>query len=720
MDGCRRSCVLNSADYIAKINQVKTGYLDGKWNASSGWYESNDGYGTIAYTWLNIFLVQTIAILAGQGEASATDITRAQTVIAKLISSPCYTGNTWTHYMNGTSDKHGAVDQPVSEALYYAWKYRVALGLSQPVIDGIYNILTADAPLSSVINGSSLPENSISVDADILSNQSTIKWKLNRVTYAVLAGDTSWSSSLSTLVKRFVQYIDVNNPHWQSVGFVKTAPNLFADYGWIYTPDGEEFPSAEYGQMSLGGLLINLPEIWSYLNLTADEIAQLKAWQRHLIGQWQMDGYLNWDTIWSSGRIHYLSYWLWSLRALSGMVRGGNLLQNSNDALYAKYLLDQAILTYASMDTLSGDPSDYAVDSYYFDVRDDSIYGQAYNNPKSSPNAKFVMELALSVELGIADASSQAPPNLWTWGWTNKHIHVTTPNYSAGSLPSAAINPDGWAGQDAVQLQHWGVSHIQAPRNIWLTGFGGYGLEAFSFSIKRNWVTEIDTAVDVPTTQWVYLDGTEQTRVSYDTSIIPDTFSSNLRSYCSKDGANYKAEVITVYHNDHIRTTHRAILTGSAGGGIVVHSFPCRKNVVMEYIPVSGSKTVIWNGTTIVPAGSPDPSACRYIHLKWAAWGKGLILIPVSGVVAAGSKVTALSYAPNGYPKRQPDQDRSLLIYLADGAASMGDVALTYDIFVTDGTDADAQRIWGRLFTTAGVMANIRKIDGNKAVIYRV
>lgn len=714
---------MNSADYIAKINQVKTGYLDGKWNPTSGWYESNDGYGVIAYTWLNIFMVQTIAILAGQGAASATDISRAQTVIAKLISAPCYTGNTWTHYMNGTSDKHGAVDQPVSESLYYAWKYRAALGLSQGVIDSIYSILTVDASIDTAVY-SPLPDFSLSIDADTLSNQVTAKWKLNRLAYAVMAGATGWASNLSTMVKRFVQYIDQPNPYWTLVGFPTAVPNLYSDYGWSYIPmtggATQEFPSAEYGQMCLGGLLIYVPEIWSYLNLTPDEIAKLKAWQRHLIGQWQMDGYLNWDTVWSSGRIHYLSYWLWSLRALLGMVRGTNLLQNTNDSLYAKYLLDQAILTYASMDTLSGDPADYALDSYYFDVRDDSIYGQVYNNPKSSPNAKFVMELALAVELGVADAPSQAPPNLWTWGWAKKHLHVSTPIYSAASLPHAPITTGNWAGMDAVQLQHWGVSHIQVPRNIWLTGFGGYGLEAFCFSVKRNGVTEVDTSVSQPTSQSVYYDGSLQSRTAYDTTVIPDTFTSTIRNLCSKQGTNYLVEVDTFFHVDHIRTTHRATRTGIAGTGIVVHSFPCRKNVVMEYIPVSGSKTVVWNGTTITPAGSPDPSVCRYIHLKWSAWGKGLILIPVSGVVAAGAKVTTLSYAPNGYPKRQPDQDRSLLVYLADGATNMGDVSLTYDIYVTDGTDAGAQAVYMRLFTTSGIMADIRKIDGSKAVIYRV
>lgn len=707
---------MNSADYIAKINQVKVGYLDGKWNGTTSQYESNDGYGTIAYTWLNCFMLQTIAILAGQSEATSTDKARARAIVAKLIVAPAYCyGGTWTHYMDGTSDAHAAVDQSVSEALYFAWKYRTELALPSGDISAIYDILTVDKTLTQSVYDSSVPYKSLSLSG-ATGNQVTVKWKLNRLTYAILAGDTSWASELSTSLKTFVSYIDQTNPH-------DGGPNLFDDFGWKYIVLNNNFPSGEYGQMSLGGMLIYLPEIWTHLGLTSGEIAKLKAWQRHLIGQWQMDGYLNWDSVWSSGRMHYLSYWLWSLRSLSGMVRGANLLQNSNDSKYAKYLLDQAIETYTSMDTLSSDPADSAVDAYYFDVRDDSIYGQVYNNPKSSPNAKFVMELALAVELGVADAESQAPPNLWTWGWDKKHIHVTTPNYSAASLPYAPVTPDGWAGMDAVQMQNWGISHLQVSRNKWLTGFGGYGQEAFSFSIKRDGIIQIDTSSDTPTTQQVYLDGALQSRTSYDTSVIPDTFTSYLKSFCSKQATDYKAEVTTTFYNERIRALYKSILTGATGTGVVMHSIPCRQNVVMDYVPVSGSKTVVWNGTTINQAGSPAPATCKYIHLKWSQWGKGILIIPISGVVASGAKVTALSYNPNGYLKRQPDQDRSLLIYLADGAASMGDVNLTYDIYFTDGTNEGGEWVYNNsrtILDTSGAFAEIRKTNGSNALVYRM
>ena len=706
---------MNSADYIAKISQVKAGYLDGLWNGTTEQYEANEGIGVIGYTWANAYMLETIAILAGRGLANATDIARAQILVSKFVSLPCHVDNTWTHYMDGTGAMHMALDQPVAESLYYAWRYRIALGLPQADIDIIYNILTVDALFSLDIYDDGRPGHSLNI-TNCYKNQPTAKWKFDRLTYAVLAGATSWGLSASALLKRFVFFIDKSSA-------TQHHTNLFSDFGWQYSRRSipVEFPSAEYGQMCLGGTLIFLPEVWPYLNLTADEIAKLKAWQRHLVGQWQLDGYPNWDTIWSTGRVHSLSYWAWSLRALSGMVRGTNLLQNTNDGLYAKYLLDEAITTYSGMDTLKSDPADYAVGSFYFGIQAPIA---SYDYAKSSSNARFIMELALAIELGVADSPSQAPINLWTWGWTNKHVHVSTPYYSAGSLPKAEVIPSGYSGMDAVQLQHWGVSHIQAPRNIWLTCLGGYGREAFSFLVQSDGITEMDTAVTLPTTQNFHLDGMLQARTAYDLTVIPDTFSSVLRNYCSGQGTNYLVEVDTYFYRDHIRATHSATLTGTAGLGTVIHSFPCRKNVVIDYVSVSGAKTTVWNGTAITPAGSPAPSACMYIHLKWAQWNRGLLLIPIGGSVLEGAKVTALDYAPNSYPERQPDQDRSLLLYLADGAASMDNVSLTYDIYVTDGTNSDAERICGvsitNIFDTSGIGADIRSTDGIKAIILGV
>jgi hypothetical protein len=680
---------VTSVDYLTKIQAVKGSYLDALWNAGTGQYEADNGSGAKGYTWLNAFMVQVSAILAGQGQASADDISRAVAVVGKLIAAPCYANYTWTHLMDGTSDRHEAVDQPVAECLYFAWKYRTELGLAAPTVTSIVTILTTNRTVAVEEEWQLYGGQNLNVTGTY-DNQNLAKWQLNRLTYGKLAGG-SLDAQIQACLKRFVQYIDTPFGA-QGAYSALQGTALFPDYGWRYIDD---FPwqSAEYGEMALGGMLLYYPEIETAAALTAGEIAQIKAWERHILGQWQRNGYLNWDTVWSDDRLHLLSYWMWSLRALLGIARSPALNQGASDHLYAKWLLDQAVSTFDHMDTWNSDPDDGAVGKLPFGTTED-IFGGDYNNVKASGNAKFIMELALAVDLGIADQASADPENLWGWGWENQHLHVSTPTYSAASLPYApTIDAPGW-GADAVQSPGDGLSRITLPTGEILTSLGGYDQEAFSFKVVRDGVTEINTGSSTtgkPTSHQVWRDGAEQTRVDYDTTEIPTTFDTSIRTLNKRNGTNYRTEVDTTFYPTYITTTYRAVRTGTAGTGQVVLSIPCRQNVVIDYMPLVGAKTVVWDGASLTPAGTPR---CKYIHMKWSQWSAGLLLVPTSGSLASGAKVTALGSDPSGYPARQPDQDRSLLVYLADDAPNLGNVSITFSVRMTDGTDAGAESAW--------------------------
>lgn len=678
-----------SADYIAYINSVKAHLLDATWNADGGtnnWYTTNSlglGY-YVPYTWLNVFMVQVIAIFAGRGIATATDISRANLVLAKLVASPCYVNATWTHSMLGTSDYHPAVDQPVSECLYYAYKNRVALGLSAGLITSIYNILTVSYATTSVYEDGYTLSN-----ATTKNGQSLSKWLTNKMTYAYLTGNTSLASAISAGIKRFIYYMD--KPTGGATE--NTTHFLFPDFGWRYV-DSMAFHSLEYGEMCFGAGILLYPEISSVFALTSDEILKYKAWQRGMLGMWQKNGYPNWDTGWSNGRIHSLSYWLWSIRALLGMARNVGLNMGVNDYKYAKYLLDNSIDTMQHMDWWNNDVyPDSSVSRQPFAVQFpvDVFEGTIkYNNVKESGMAKYCMELALAVDFGVADAVSLEPTNIWGWNWFSQDLHISTSTYSAASLPWApAIT---YAGSNSVQGPGDGISRLQLPTNEVLTNVGGYGQQAFSFLIKKNSVTEIDTGLSTtgkPYSQLIYKDGVLQTRTDYDTQAIDTSFSTSIKSIVTRNGSNYRSVVETEFFNTYINWKHSVTLTGTVGTGQAVISVPCVKNCVMEYIPVTGAKTIIWDGITALTAGSIDPTVCKYIHLKWAQWGAGVLLKPISGTVASDSQVASFSFTPT-YPLRQPNQDRSLLIYLATAVASMGNLNLQLKVIFTDGTDANA------------------------------
>lgn len=672
-----------SKEYINKINYIKAGYLDGLWNGVNGWYAE----GTEPYGVLNAHILRTTSILAMLGKASDTDKTRAKTVVDKFFSGVCYNGVTWTSDLDGGA-LHEAHDQVISEGLYFAWLARAQLGLTAGQISNIVNALTVDG-VTTLYGGHILSDPEAQKD-----NQNQSKWGLNRWTYAKLvSGGASFDNGISTLIKNFANHID------NAYGTPNTGSNpltaLYPDFGWRYIEAFAGFHSFEYGTMALGGALVFYPQISTAAGLNAGEILKLKAWERHYIGQWTHSGYPNWDTIWSWGRLHVSNYWFWSLRSLLGIAKNTGLNQGTNDYLYAKWMLDRSIDLHTRMDAWSGDAVDGAIAGDPYGLDHSGVGGGYVTYAKSTANAMYAAELAFAVYSGIADSVSMEPVNLWGWNKTSMDIHVSTRSYSAASLPNAPIcAPPGWPGTDSVQMQNWGVSRIAHVSGEILTGFGGTGEEAFHLKITKDGATEIDTSVSIPTAQQVSRDGIVDSRGDYDTDAVPTEFSGSIKEECSGAGSNYSLGMTTYYYPSHIRQEVVITRTGTPGTGRVELSIPLRKTAIVDYVPISGDTVVVWNRPTMIEAGSPSPSTCKYIHAKWATKNAGLLLIPQSGTLAGGAKVTMTAVDPSGNPRRQPDQDRSILLWLAYDAGNLGDLSYVFDLYVTDGTDEDAVSIY--------------------------
>jgi hypothetical protein len=685
-----------ATDYMNRIAALRASYLDARWSAANGWYQDAAG---LADSVANAAMVQITAIEASRGVATATDKTRALTVIAKLMAAPAWevADGTWHSFMDGAhahegGDYHAARDEPITEGLFYAYQYRTELGLDGTTAAAILSRLTTDRAISTSVYGSG---RSLDIDAGngSWSNQVLSDWQFNTIAYAYLLG-ANVGAELSASAKRFIDKID--GPKHTPFTIYDPETFLFGDFGWWYTA-GMPWNSWEYGAMCYGKMVRRYPELASALSLTADEIARMKAWSRHHLGQWQRNGYPNWDTSYSDWRLHSTTYWMWGLQALIGMARATALNQGASDHLYAKWILDNAIDTWDRMDTWRGDAADGVPPEFPFGTVPQpwaaySAYARANTWGKHTTAAKFAAYLAQAVELGVADAASADPGVLWGWNWITKDIHVSTPAYDAASLPYAPA-VDIWGSANSVQLQHWGISRIAKPTGEILTATGGYGLEAFSFRVSRGGVTDIDTGdpAAAQPSQSVWRSASPETHAAFATDTIPPSMTT-LRSLCSRTGTNYRVDVDTTFYPDRIRSTHRAVLTGAAGAAVAVMSVPARKDAVIEYVAADGTKTVVWNGTTLAPAGSPGHLACRYIHVKWTGFSAGLVIIPRSSTLGVGAKVTALGADPSGHPGRQPDQDRSLLVYLCDTTtAEIGRVEITHDYVLTDGTDAGAE-----------------------------
>ena len=690
-----------TAWYLEKIGDLKSGYLDAKWNEAGGWYRVDSGGIGFPDVTLNAAMVATTAILANRGLASATDKTRALTVVAKMIAAPAYAGETWWSGMDGTGDHHAARDQPAAEGLYWAYKYRTDLGMDAPTAATVLHILTVDHAL-----GYNVYQGAHSLDpTDDYGGQTLPDWHLNRIIYGHLTG-VDYSAAIRTCVSRFLQYVDETHPAGPGGS---TEPYLFADFGFNYA-DAMDFPPWEYDAMCFGSFAWWYPDLVTEFGLTAGELALVKAWQRRHLGMWTRAGYPNWDTGYSDMRLHSIAYWMWGLRSLMGIVHASGLNQDADDAKRAKWLLDKAVERWGAWDEMDGDPADDVPPAFLFDGyppgATNYLEPQVDNTwSKEIAAAKLMLYLAEFVEAGVGDLPSVDPGNLWGWNWTKKSVYVSTASYYAASLAYAPNPSEAAYFADAVQLQHWGPSRIGLPNGDILTAIGGTGQEGFSFRTSRDGVKDLDTSDNgtTPTTHQVWRDGVEETRTDYDTDVIAPTFATSIRALNSKAGTNYTSEVDTYYYASKITTTHRATLSGAAGHGSHYLSIPIRKNATIVYVASDDTETVVWDGSTVTAAGSPAPASCRRIEIRWARPSVTMTITPTAATLGTGAKVTASAAAIPAFPRREVTSDRSLLIYLADSiAVNVGSTEITLDITV-GGTTTTATPL-ARDYLTPGAL----------------
>jgi hypothetical protein len=695
-----------STDYYTKINLVKAGFLDNLWNGTLGFYVDPTGE---YYTNTNIFMLKTLAIMAGHGEASGEDIARARILVTKLTTTPCYNyladlANTWSNKMDGSSTPHWALDQQTAESLYFAWKYRTALGLNETQIDSIIDILQTNKTVSGwylpagqnlTVGGTAY--DSCPVGSAVCDNQTNCRWQLNRLIYAKVSGSSAYDADIAKSLKRCIYYLD------HGYGAPNTGNNsnsgLFPDYSWRYI-ENSTYDSQAYNAMAVGGVLILYPDISSIVNLTSNEINKLKAWTRHTLGKFLTNGYPNWDDTRGGSRLHNAQYWMFQLEALLGIARS-NMGQSTSDYLYAKWLLDKAVDTFFLMDTWNNDFADYAISNPF------AIGSGGFEGNKGAANSFFVSNLALAIDFAIADQSSVNPVNLWQWGWYYKFIKISTEKYGAATI----LN-----GPDEICMQHWGFARLQDTNsNRILTSIGGYENEGMNFAgTGTGWSfgTNCNGNSCNPTSYAVYRDGNLLSVPSdYSTDVIPLNFNSSLKVTATKSVSPATINTTVEYYQNYIDTTYSITTSSNIANSSIWFSIPLQKTSVVTFKKQDGTTTTVWDRPTITNAGSIDISNCKYIHAKNAGYGVGLLLVPIATAnIDNSSYVTMTINDPvSEYcPSYQTYQDRSILIYLIAGNSfGVTTRSITFRTYITNGSDVDAESILanGTLnFGSGGVM----------------
>ena len=425
-------------------------------------YSAEYGY---PYTWLNAEMLKVITLLAKHApeELGTTDLTRASAVVTLLTTEgesaltgllrpvDCAGGalgqnGLFCHIAGAyNTAQHAALDQECLEALYYAYKNRAILGL---------NATQNAAILATIGNNDFWGDGANNTHLRVQPNQRTFRWHMNAGYYAADLGIAGATAFLTTCLANLATYLDTAPGVQDGINFAN--PSLNTDFSWWYAEESAETVSAnwdsfEYPAMMLGGLLYYDQAVaLGTTGITdATQLAQLKAFNRRMLGRWDLAGLPNWDTGAGSYRLWNTQYLGWSLRHLTMTAYTDTFNQHTKDGAIAKYVLDRSLELVARYDSWAGDPADSAISNSIFHLLAFSADGShstgavanyGYDSQKCIANAFLCGEWMLAVEMGVADKPSYRPSMIKTYGWHTGLATISTPAYSVGMAMKSA-NP---------------------------------------------------------------------------------------------------------------------------------------------------------------------------------------------------------------------------------------------------------------------------------------
>ena len=447
------------ADYWAFADRLAGG-LDERWSEPRGAYVGEQG---IADTRENaaMLLTHSIAALAGHRGQTRRD-ERARRIVDRLTSAPAWLGTApaptpslstcWSVDLDKPVREHMSLEPKVAEALAWAWRARVPLGLSAAAVQRI----TATVAFCAYSAAWRYPRrllNQINWSAEMYASAATVTGRSD-----LLLGDYR------------AQLADFAGGITRPMSGMKSA-NLGAGYQFHYRPDHRDeaasnFDTPEYANINAHALAhYERAKALGMPPLPAASVQRLSAWvTRLLAGSWTHAGYLNWDTSRGYRRWHSGQYWAFALQGLQAIAVAPSFWQDPRDGAWAKSMFDQALVLYRRL--ADADDSVFAPRLMFgVDTRMKNL---------ALFRARMLAAAARAVGLGMGSLPSIAPPPLYAYDYDTGRLAVTTPRYST------AIVPD-----DRGALHYGGIemARLFGPGQRVASGTGGRPPGAFGMVV---------------------------------------------------------------------------------------------------------------------------------------------------------------------------------------------------------------------------------------------
>jgi hypothetical protein len=424
------------ADYWSFADRHMSG-LDHRWREDRLAYTDELDQAEIREN-AGMLLAHAIAAFTGHVGPTREDA-RARMLVDRLTMPPAWLGTgpapsasastCWSADLDRPVHGHMSLEPKVADALAWAWRARVQLGLSPTAVERIVATVGACAASPAW----RYPQR--------LLNQ--INW--NSEMYAAAATVTGRPDLLIDDYRR--QLGDFAAGLTRPMPGMKSA-NLGAGYAFRYRPDHRERASSnldtpEYANITVHALMHYEHALrLGMQRLPARSERRLGSWMlRLLAGSWTHAGYLNWDTSRGLRRWHSGQYWAYALQGLQTIAVTPRFWRNPEQGAWAKSMFDQGLALYRRLANESGD---IFAPRLMFNV-----------DTRMSSNAvyrwRILASVARAIALGLGRTPAVEPPPLWAYDPDTGRLAVTTPRYSTAIVPDDR-DAMGYGGVELARL----------------------------------------------------------------------------------------------------------------------------------------------------------------------------------------------------------------------------------------------------------------------------
>ena len=350
------------------------------------------------------------------------------------------------------SSMHLSIDPKVARALYYAWRAREQLGLSEELVARMVDAVRAVA------------ESPFFLYPNVRLNQINFFAELHACAVSMTGDPSLLRHDYRRQLVRFLRGAKRATRPWR-------IPNLGPSYNFHRNPfqragAKQNIESAEYANIVLDVIFYYEQARREGMQPIPESYARtLRAFvRRALPAYWTHSGYVNWDTGLYLYRWHLSRYWAWCCQGLLAIASSKNFVTD-NERKWGKFMFDRSLDLYERFTQRWDD-----------DRREpgSSLYGVTtkFTEGKHFELARFQALAAEAILRGIGNDPAEEPPPMYAFDPSTGRLAITTPTYNTAIVPvSNGAFPYG-----GIDIARWFDSRQRVISHIGGRAPAGFGL----------------------------------------------------------------------------------------------------------------------------------------------------------------------------------------------------------------------------------------------------